>query len=216
MSSTGRGIEYESVIADVARAVVAAHPPGRAATLAVPSLTGQVSPDEGTVTVTPNGVAWVLSGQADVMPGAATADLLLGAARTDAGVALFAVDAAERGVSRTPLSTSDLTSRQASVGFTDVPGRPIADEVEALRVLTHALRLAQTLLAAQQIGRQSTRSTSKRPNRSPASTRLTCACTRIHGSEAMHGSAGKRAHPSQSTPAGNSGRNTSTLDSRHD
>ncbi|MDQ7909360.1 acyl-CoA dehydrogenase family protein [Phytohabitans sp. ZYX-F-186] len=132
---------------------------GRTATVAAP-LTGGTF-DAAAVTVAAKaegdgwkaeGDGWVVSGRVEFVPDGAAADLLLVAARTDHGVALFAVDAAADGVRREPLATLDLTRRQAVVEFSGAPARLIAGEKRALAALAHAARVGAVLLAAEQVG----------------------------------------------------------------
>ena len=80
------------------------------------------------------------------------ADLLLVAARTDAGVSLFAVDATGPGVTRTPLFTMDQTRKLADVELNDAPGRLIGTDGAASACIDQALQLAVVGLAAEQVG----------------------------------------------------------------
>ena len=64
-----------------------------------------------------------------------TADLILVAARTDAGVSLFTVDGDASGLTRTPLSTMDQTRKQAKLELDDVPATLIGTEGEGWAVL---------------------------------------------------------------------------------
>ncbi|BCB89833.1 acyl-CoA dehydrogenase family protein [Phytohabitans suffuscus] len=98
------------------------------------------------------GDGWVVSGRLDFVPDGAGADLLLVAARTEHGVALFAVDAAADGVRREPLATLDLTRRQATVVLSGAPARLVAGEKQAPDALAHAARVGAVLLAAEQVG----------------------------------------------------------------
>ncbi|MFE7069084.1 acyl-CoA dehydrogenase family protein [Streptomyces sp. NPDC057620] len=124
----------------------------RVATLAVPTLGGTFSPDRVTVTATPTESGWTLSGALAQVPDGTTADLLLVAARTGSGVALFAVEGDTEGVARTALSTLDLTRRQADIVLHDVAARRVADESECPSVCERALLVASALLAVEQVG----------------------------------------------------------------
>lgn len=118
----------------------------RTAAFAVPDRAGAF--DIAAVTVTGTDA---LTGTIDrVVDG--DADELLVAATGPEGVALYAIDAAGPGVRRTPLGTLDLTRPQATVELTDAPARLVAGPDEAERVITHALQVGSTLLAAEQIG----------------------------------------------------------------
>lgn len=113
----------------------------RTASLAVPERGGRYAPD--LVTVTESG--GLLTGEIpQVLDGAA--DVLLVAARGADGVGLFAVE----GGTRRPLSTLDLTRRQAAVTLDGEPGRRLPGD--ATGAVTHALRVGAALLAAEQVG----------------------------------------------------------------
>jgi len=81
-----------------------------------------------------------------------TANLILVAARTKAGVSLFAVDANAKGLTRTPLSTMDQTRKQAKLEFHNTPARLIGTEGGGWPVLSKTLDLAAVALAAEQVG----------------------------------------------------------------
>lgn len=118
----------------------------RTAAFAVPDEAGVL----GDVTVTADGDT--LTGTVErVVDGGAADDLLVAAKGSD-GIALYAVDAASDGVTRTPLVTLDLTRPQATVELAGVTGRLIAGPDEADRVITHALQVGSALLAVEQVG----------------------------------------------------------------
>ncbi len=121
---------------------------------------GTPSPD-GTATA-----GYTLRGSvAHVLDGAA-ADLLLVAATiggagagTDGdgdgdgdAVGLFAVSADATGLVRQSAATMDLTRRQATISFNDVPARLLAAAPEAAAVLATTAETAAVLLAAEQVG----------------------------------------------------------------
>ncbi len=81
-----------------------------------------------------------------------TADLLIVAARTAAGVSLFAVEANANGVERTALSTMDQTRKQAKITFTDAPATLIGTDGAGWAVIETVLDLAAVALAAEQVG----------------------------------------------------------------
>jgi alkylation response protein AidB-like acyl-CoA dehydrogenase len=68
---------------------------------------------------------WVLAGEAHHVLDGDAADVLLAAARTPAGVALFEVDPSGRGVTRDAVTTMDTTRRLAVVRLDRAPGRPV-------------------------------------------------------------------------------------------
>jgi alkylation response protein AidB-like acyl-CoA dehydrogenase len=80
------------------------------------------------------------------------ADLILVAARTPAGVSLFAVDGEVEGLTRTPLSTMDQTRKQAKLEFANTPARLIEIEGIGWDVLAKVLDLVAVGLAAEQVG----------------------------------------------------------------
>ena len=99
-----------------------------------------------------DGDGWTLSGVKAYVPDGHVADLLLVAARGEAGVSLFAVDAAAPGLTRTRLPTLDQTRGQARVEFSGTPARLIGEDGAAWPVVERTLATARVLLAAEQIG----------------------------------------------------------------
>jgi alkylation response protein AidB-like acyl-CoA dehydrogenase len=81
-----------------------------------------------------------------------TAELLLVVARNDGGLGLFAVDAFDAGVVRTPLPTLDMTRKLARLEFTRVPARLVSGPGDATAALSRALDLALVALTAEQVG----------------------------------------------------------------
>ncbi|MFK0288108.1 acyl-CoA dehydrogenase family protein [Streptomyces sp. NPDC090499] len=95
---------------------------------------------------------WRLTGTKTYVPDGHLADLLLIAARTPAGISLFAVDAEAPGLTRTPLPTLDQTRKQARLEWTDTPARLLGTEGTAWPALERTLATASVLLAAEQVG----------------------------------------------------------------
>jgi alkylation response protein AidB-like acyl-CoA dehydrogenase len=93
-----------------------------------------------------------LDGEIPVVLGGADADVILVVARTGDDDALYAVEAGAQGVGRTPLTTLDLTRRQARITFDRTPGRLLARGRDAGRGLARAFDLASVALAAEQLG----------------------------------------------------------------
>jgi alkylation response protein AidB-like acyl-CoA dehydrogenase len=94
---------------------------------------------------------WVLTGEAHHVLDGDRADVLLAAARTPDGVALFEVDPRGRGVTRAAVTTMDTTRRLAIVGLDRAPARPTgAGTAEAALAL--ARDLACIALSAEQVG----------------------------------------------------------------
>ncbi|GAA4743465.1 acyl-CoA dehydrogenase family protein [Nocardioides endophyticus] len=127
----------------------------RVLTLVAPLAGGTFDADALSVSATSSGSAgagWTLHGVADHVPDGAIADTLLVVARTSDGAALFLVDAAAMGLTATPLTTMDLTRRQARLELDDVPARLLADELATPGICEHAAQVGAVLLAAAQVG----------------------------------------------------------------
>jgi alkylation response protein AidB-like acyl-CoA dehydrogenase len=95
---------------------------------------------------------WQLTGAVTFVPDGATADVILAAARTPAGISLFAVPGAAVGLTRAPLPAMDQTRKQARLGFTAAPGRLIGNDGAGWDVIERGLRRAAVGLAAEQAG----------------------------------------------------------------
>ncbi|MEZ5205295.1 MAG: acyl-CoA dehydrogenase family protein [Acidimicrobiales bacterium] len=138
-------------------AAKAAHLPGIAsgetiATVAFTEENGRWDEAGITATATADGDAWKLTGTKMYVLDGHTANLLIVAARTDAGVSLFAVDGDAPGVTRTALATMDQTRKQAKVELADAPGTLIGVDGEGWATLERVLDLAAVGLAAEQVG----------------------------------------------------------------
>jgi len=96
--------------------------------------------------------AYTLTGTKMFVLDGHTADLLIVAGRTAAGVSLFAVDGAAAGLTRTALSTMDQTRKQARLEFADTPGRLLGSDGAGWDVLAKVLDLVAVGLAAEQVG----------------------------------------------------------------
>ncbi|MCW2495280.1 acyl-CoA dehydrogenase family protein [Jatrophihabitans sp.] len=122
------------------------------ATLAAPTVHGVFDPEAATVSATTGPGGWTLSGGLAHVPDGASADILLVPARTQEGLALFAVERGAAGLAHTDLFTMDRTRRQATFELADTPARLVADEVAAPAVCARAVRVATALLAVSQVG----------------------------------------------------------------
>ena len=122
------------------------------ATLAFTEENGRWDEAGITATATKDGDAWKLNGSKTYVIDGHTASLLIVAARTDAGVSLFAVEGDAAGVTRTALSTMDQTRKQARIDLADAPGRLIGTDGAGWSVLERVLDLAAVALAAEQVG----------------------------------------------------------------
>ncbi len=122
------------------------------ATVAFTEENGRWDEEGITATATADGDAWKVTGSKMYVLDGHTASLLLVAARTAAGVSIFAVDGDAAGVTRTPLATMDQTRKQAKVDFAATPARLIGTDGEGWAVLERVLDLAAVALAAEQVG----------------------------------------------------------------
>src|SRR5437763_16358581 len=100
--------------------------------------------DEGGITLeaTGSGSDYTLTGHKMFVIDGHTANLIIVAARTGAGVTLFAVDGDASGLTRTPLQTMDQTRKQARLEFADTPARLIGEDGGASAGLGKTLDLA--------------------------------------------------------------------------
>jgi alkylation response protein AidB-like acyl-CoA dehydrogenase len=138
-------------------AAQAAHLPGIAsgetiATLAYTEPSGKWDEAGITTPATKSGDGWVINGTKMFVLDGHTASLVLVAARTDAGVSLFAVDGSASGLTRTALSTMDQTRKQARLDFDGTPARLVGQEGKGWEILGTVLDLAAVALAAEQVG----------------------------------------------------------------
>jgi acyl-CoA dehydrogenase len=101
-------------------------------------------------TATRGAGGWRLSGtKAQVLDGH-SATLLLVAARTDAGIGVFAVEGDAPGVRRELRATLDQTRRQADLTFTAAPARLLGEDTWP--ALARVLDLAAVAAATEQVG----------------------------------------------------------------
>jgi alkylation response protein AidB-like acyl-CoA dehydrogenase len=98
------------------------------------------------------GDGWTLSGTKMFVLDGHTANLIIVAARTPAGVSLFAVDGDASGLTRSALSTMDQTRKQAKLEFEDTPAKLIGTDGDGWNVLNKVLDLVAIGLAAEQVG----------------------------------------------------------------
>src|SRR5690606_25706421 len=86
--------------------------------------------DEAGITIEASGSgdSWTISGEKMYVLDGHIANLVIVAARTGAGVSLFAVDGNASGLTRTPLSTMDQTRKQARLQFENTPAKLIGTD----------------------------------------------------------------------------------------
>jgi alkylation response protein AidB-like acyl-CoA dehydrogenase len=122
------------------------------ATLAVAEPDGRWDESGIETTATRDGGAWKLSGAKSYVLDGHTADLLLVAARSDAGVSLFHLPGDAPGLTRTPLTVLDRTRKQARLELDGAEATLIGSEGDGWRVVSGVLDLAAVALAAEQVG----------------------------------------------------------------
>ncbi len=122
------------------------------ATLAFTEPNGRWDESGIEATATPDGDGWKISGTKSFVLDGHTADLVLVAARTSAGVSLFHVSGDAAGLTRTALSTMDQTRKQAKLEFDGVNATLIGTDGGGWDVLSRVLDLAAVALAAEQVG----------------------------------------------------------------
>ena len=122
------------------------------ATLALAEDSGRWDQDSIHVSAESSGSNWVLNGCKSFVIDGAIANLILVAARSAAGVSLFAVEEDPVGLSRTPLLTLDQTRKLARLEFARTPARLIGVEGQAWPGLSRTLDLVAIALAAEEVG----------------------------------------------------------------
>ena len=122
------------------------------ATLAITEPAGRWELDSIALEASGSGREYTLSGVKSFVIDGHTASLVLVAARSAAGLSLFAVEGDAAGLTRTPLATMDQTRKQAKLEFERVPARLVGEEGGAAPLLSKTLDLAAVALAAEQVG----------------------------------------------------------------
>jgi alkylation response protein AidB-like acyl-CoA dehydrogenase len=95
---------------------------------------------------------WKVSGSKSFVPNGHVANLFLVTARTDAGLSLFAVDAAAPGVVARALQSLDLTRRLAGLELKGASARLVGADGGALGVVAETVDRALVALAAEEAG----------------------------------------------------------------
>ena len=121
-------------------------------TVALAEATGRWDEASVLMAATRSDDGWSLNGEKSFVTDGHLADLVLVAARTKAGVSIFAVDKGASGFTTTPLSTLDQTRKQAGLSFANTPARLIGVEGAGWGALAKMLDLAAVALAAEQVG----------------------------------------------------------------
>lgn len=109
------------------------------------------APDRIAAAATNGADGWRITGAKPFVPDGGAADVLIVAARTQAGVTLFLVEGSAAGVSRTPLATVD--SRDAArIAFDGAPGEPLGPVGGGAALLDAILDRARIAIAAEMLG----------------------------------------------------------------
>jgi alkylation response protein AidB-like acyl-CoA dehydrogenase len=103
-------------------------------------------------TATKSGDGWSITGTKMFVLDGNVANLLLVAAKTDAGVSIFAVDPTDASVTRTNLATMDQTRKQSKIELAGTPATLIGTDGAGWSTLERVLDLAAVALAAEQVG----------------------------------------------------------------
>jgi alkylation response protein AidB-like acyl-CoA dehydrogenase len=122
------------------------------ATVAVTETSGEWSEAAVTAVATRAGDGWTITGSKWFVLDGLVADLVLVAARSDAGVSLFAVAGDASGLTRTPLDTLDLTRKQARLDLAGTPAELIGVEGEGWSVIDQVIEVGAVALSAEQMG----------------------------------------------------------------
>ncbi|MGK2930767.1 MAG: acyl-CoA dehydrogenase family protein [Acidimicrobiales bacterium] len=122
------------------------------ATLALTEANGRWDEQGVEATATKSGDGYTISGEKMFVLDGHTADLIIVAARTDAGVSLFHLNSDASGLTRTPLSTMDQTRKQAKLTFENTPATLIGTDGGGWDVISTVLDLTAVALAAEQVG----------------------------------------------------------------
>ncbi len=122
------------------------------ATLAFVEEDGRFAPGGIRMRATPKGDAFTLNGVKHLVLDGQAASLLLVAARTDAGLALFQVERDAEGLRRESLPPLDLTRKLARFELAATPARQISAPGDATAGLTRVLARTVAALTAEQAG----------------------------------------------------------------
>lgn len=122
------------------------------ATLILNGRLDEWDPDAVTLTADRTLGGYRIHGEAPLVIDGHTADVVLAAARTAAGISLFAVRAGSPGLRRTLLAGLDRTRKVASVQFDDAQAELIGRDGEAASFLARTSDLALIALSAEQVG----------------------------------------------------------------
>jgi len=124
----------------------------RIGTVALAEATGRWNEAGVTMVAAQSSSGWVLNGEKSFVTDGHVADIVFVAARTNAGVTIFAVEKEATGFVATALPTLDQTRKQAKLAFNETPARLIGDDGVGWPAFSKMLDLAVVDLAAEQVG----------------------------------------------------------------
>ena len=108
---------------------------------------------DGVELVASNGSnGWTLNGSKMFVVDGNTASSIIVAAKTPKGVSLFSVNGDADGLTRTRLTTMDMTRKQSKLEFSATPARLVGEDGAAADVISKTLDRAAIALAAEQVG----------------------------------------------------------------
>jgi alkylation response protein AidB-like acyl-CoA dehydrogenase len=122
------------------------------ATVALTDDAGEWDLSKTSTTAVASGDGFVLNGVRNYVTDGNTASLILVPAMTAKGLSLFAVKGDAAGLSREVLSTMDQTRKQSRLELKDVSATLVGVEGGALEGLEKVLYVAESALAAEQVG----------------------------------------------------------------
>jgi alkylation response protein AidB-like acyl-CoA dehydrogenase len=122
------------------------------ATLALTEANGKWDESGIEATAKKSGDSWTISGEKMFVLDGHVADLIIVAAKTDAGTSLFHLNSDAAGLTRESLSTMDQTRKQAKLTFADTPATLLGTDGGGWDVISTVLDLTAVALAAEQVG----------------------------------------------------------------
>jgi alkylation response protein AidB-like acyl-CoA dehydrogenase len=122
------------------------------ATLAVTDADGHWEPSNDEVQAQERGIGWVLRGRRTFVIAGQNADVILVPAQTSGGPSVFAVRAANAGLTAVGMETLDMTRTLADLEFDGVAGTLVGARGAAEQIVRPALAAGLAGLAAEQAG----------------------------------------------------------------
>lgn len=109
-------------------------------------------PEHPGTTAARSPAGWLLNGEKTYVLDATAAERFYVLADCDAGVAMFAVEATEPGLTVAPLTTVDQTRKQGRLTLIDVPARSVGEPGAGVAAMSEAIDRAAVALVAEQAG----------------------------------------------------------------